>query len=216
MRDCVSEPRLAKFSVVDDANRAMACLISEGLCGAGIDAGNRDIDQFGDTRSGVTAPACRARDGIVETGFGAPDDDRAAVPIDDVDRGLRPHDGIADANDDLFGLQACTRLLVPFPVSPATAGPLPLMFLIQSTKARASRALLRGHEPADICSSMRLPPRGVNRHHPDRVFARVISARRGYRGLPGAVRPKLDDTMRGGRKVRAVAVVYRGDHGGAG
>ena len=58
-----------------------------GLCGAGIDAGNHDIDQFGDAPPGVTVPACRVRDGIVDTGFGAPDDDRAAVPIDDVDRG---------------------------------------------------------------------------------------------------------------------------------
>lgn len=47
---------------------------------------------------------------------------------------------------------------------------------------------------------MTLPPRGVNRHHPNRVFARVINAH-GYRGLPGPVRPNLDDTMRDGRKV---------------
>lgn len=66
---------------------------------------------------GVTAPACRVRDGIVDTGFGAPDNDRAAVPIGNVDRGLRPHGGIAGANDDLFGLEACRHVLVPFPVS---------------------------------------------------------------------------------------------------
>jgi hypothetical protein len=53
------------------------------------------------------------------------------------------------------------------------------MFLIQSTSsAGLGCALLRGHEPADICSSTRLPPRGVNRHHPNRLFTRVIDARR--------------------------------------
>lgn len=52
-RDCASEARLAKFSVVDDANRAMVRFISKttaqfgDLCGAGIGAGKRDIDQFG-------------------------------------------------------------------------------------------------------------------------------------------------------------------------
>jgi hypothetical protein len=48
---------------------------------------------------------------------------------------------------------------------------------------------------------MRLPPGGVSRHHPNRLFARVINARHRYRGLLGPVRPNLDDTMRGGRKV---------------
>jgi hypothetical protein len=78
-----------------------------------MDAGNRDIDQFGDAPPGVTAPACRVREGIVDTGSGAPDSDRAAVPIDNVDRGLRPHGAIAGANDDPFGLEACRHALVP-------------------------------------------------------------------------------------------------------
>jgi hypothetical protein len=52
-----------------------------------MDAGNRDIDQFGDPPPSVT------------------------------DRGLRPHGGIAGADDDLFGLEACGHVLVPFPVS---------------------------------------------------------------------------------------------------
>jgi hypothetical protein len=47
---------------------------------------------------------------------------------------------------------------------------------------------------------MRLPPHWVSRHHPNRLFARVISARRSDRTLV----------------LRAVAVVYRGDHGGVG
>ena len=76
-RDCASEPRLAKFSVVDDANRAMARFISEttalfgGPLWCWIDGGNRDIDQFGDAPPGGTAPACRVRDDIVDTGFEA-------------------------------------------------------------------------------------------------------------------------------------------------
>jgi hypothetical protein len=82
-----------------------------------MDAGNRDIDQVGDAHPGVTAPACRARDGIVEAGFGAPHDERAAGPIDNVHRGLRPHGGIAGASDDLFSLEASRHVLVPFPVS---------------------------------------------------------------------------------------------------
>jgi hypothetical protein len=53
------------------------------------------------------------------------------------------------------------------------------MFLIQSTSsAGLAGALLRGHEAADICSALRLPPRRVNRHHPNRLFARVINGRR--------------------------------------
>jgi hypothetical protein len=44
---------------------------------------------------------------------GGPYADRAAVPIVDVGRRLRPHGGIAGAADDLFGLHSSKHVLVP-------------------------------------------------------------------------------------------------------
>jgi hypothetical protein len=51
-----------------------------GLCGAGIDAGDRDIDLFGDASPGVIAPARRVRDGVIKTVFQPADDHGAAAP----------------------------------------------------------------------------------------------------------------------------------------
>jgi hypothetical protein len=50
------------------------------------------------------------------------------------------------------------------------------MFLIQSTRsAGLGCALLRGHQPPDTRAAIRLPRRGVNRRHPNRLFTRVIN-----------------------------------------
>lgn len=128
-----------------------------GFCGAGMDASNRAIDASDEAPSRVTAPACRIRDGIVGSGSGS-------------------GSGSAAPDDDLFGIQARKHVLVTFPVSMA-AGPMTFELRSRSSRqvVRAWAALLRGHEPADISSSMRLPAHGVNRHHPIRLFARVIT-----------------------------------------
>ena len=43
--------------------------------------------------------------GVIDTGFRASDDHRAAAVVDDIDRDLPSHAGAAADNDDLLGLE---------------------------------------------------------------------------------------------------------------
>jgi hypothetical protein len=77
-----------------------------GLCGAGIDAGNRDIDQFGGAPPGVTAPTCRVRDGVINTVFRPTDDHRAAAVAHHINGDLPNHAGTAADTNDLLASNA--------------------------------------------------------------------------------------------------------------
>ena len=52
---------------------------------------------------------CQLSDGVVDTGFRASDDHRAAAVIDDVDCDLSSHAGTAADNNDLLGLKMHIR-----------------------------------------------------------------------------------------------------------
>jgi len=53
----------------------------------------------------VTAPACRVRDGVINTVFRPADDHRAAAVAHDINGDLPTHDGTAADNNDLPGLK---------------------------------------------------------------------------------------------------------------
>ena len=58
-------------------------------------------------------PARQLGDGVVDTGFRASDDHRAAAVIDDVDCDLSSHAGTAADHNDLLGLKMHVRVRLP-------------------------------------------------------------------------------------------------------
>jgi hypothetical protein len=81
------------------------------------------ICQLGGDAPGFATPARQFSDGVVDTGFRASDDHRAAAVVDDVDRDLSSHTGTAADNNDLLGLKMHIRLPSWFSLT-APAGPL--------------------------------------------------------------------------------------------
>ena len=67
------------------------------------------IRQLGGDPPGLATPARQLGDGVVDTGFRASYDHRAAAMIDDVERDLSSHAGTAADNNDLLGLKMHTR-----------------------------------------------------------------------------------------------------------
>jgi len=57
----------------------------------------------------VTAPACRVRDGVINTVFRPADDHRAAAVAHDINGDLPTHDGTVADNNDLLGLKMHIR-----------------------------------------------------------------------------------------------------------
>ena len=63
------------------------------------------ICQLGGDAAGLTTPARQVGDGVVDTGFRASDDHRAAAVVDDIDGDLSSYAGAAADNNDLLALE---------------------------------------------------------------------------------------------------------------
>jgi hypothetical protein len=96
------------------------------------------ICQLGGDAPGFARPAHQLSDGVVDTGFRASDDHRAAAVIDDVDRGLPADAGAAADNNDLLGLKMHIR--GPFLVL-LTAPTGPRFFVSTTRRIRGCRRI---------------------------------------------------------------------------
>ena len=118
------------------------------------------IDQFGDVPPGVTAPACRVRDRVINMAFRPADDHRAAAVAHDINGDLPHHAGIAADNCDLPGLRTHIRGVFMVLLTAPTGPP----FLVSTTRTAHSWAPRKQAENRVV---PRLRPVGVSCHHPE-------------------------------------------------
>lgn len=104
------------------------------------------IGQLGGDAAGTT-PVRQVGDGVVDTGFRASDDHRAAAVVDDIDRDLSSYAGATADDNDLLAFEMHVRLLSWYSV---TAPAVPLFFVSTTRRIRAVEEFGRQHADGPV------------------------------------------------------------------